>query len=183
MTITQPRAPFHVVPRGWAGPGLLAMLLFDKYGQHQRLTRQAERFAREGVPLSLSTLADQVGAATFALMPLYRRIEAHVLAADRLHGDDTTCRSSPRARPISAGCGSMSATTGPSAAPIRPPRCSTIRATAVANICAVRVRMVSERPQESLKRQIEQGCGSSADAIVREWLERVRFKVFEQKAN
>jgi transposase len=88
--ITQPPAPFHVVPRGWAGPGFLAMLLFDKYGQHQPLNRQAERFAREGVPLSLSTLADQVGAATFALMPLYRRIEAHVLAADRLHGDDTT---------------------------------------------------------------------------------------------
>jgi transposase len=89
-TITQPPAPFHVVPRGWAGPGFLAMLLFDKYGQHQPLNRQAERFAREGVPLSLSTLADQVGAATFALMPLYRRIEAHVLAAGRLHGDDTT---------------------------------------------------------------------------------------------
>jgi len=88
--ITQPPAPFHVVPRGWAGPGFLAMLLFDKYGQHQPLNRQAERFAREGVPLSLSTLADQVGAATFALMPLYRRIEAHVLAAERLHGDDTT---------------------------------------------------------------------------------------------
>ncbi|NMG41806.1 IS66 family transposase [Chelativorans sp. ZYF759] len=88
--ITQPPAPFHVVPRGWAGPGFLAMLLFDKYGQHQPLNRQAERFAREGVPLSLSTLADQVGAATFALMPLYRQIEAHVLAAERLHGDDTT---------------------------------------------------------------------------------------------
>lgn len=88
--ITQPPAPFHVVPRGWAGPGFLAMLLFDKYGQHQPLNRQAERFAREGVPLSLSTLADQVGAATFALMPLYRRLEAHVLAAERLHGDDTT---------------------------------------------------------------------------------------------
>lgn len=54
------------------------------------LNRQAERCAREGVPLSLSTLADQVGAATFALMPLYRRLEAHVLAAERLHGDDTT---------------------------------------------------------------------------------------------
>ena len=66
------------------------MLLFEKYGQHQPLNRQAERFAREGVPLSLSTLADQVGAATFALMPLYRLIEAHVLAAERLHGDDTT---------------------------------------------------------------------------------------------
>ena len=88
--ITQPPAPFHVVPRGWAGPSFLAMLLFEKYGQHQPLNRQAERFFREGVPLSLSTLADQVGAATFALMPLFRRIEAHVLAAERLHGDDTT---------------------------------------------------------------------------------------------
>jgi transposase len=86
--ITQPPTPFHVVPRGWAS--FLAMLLFEKYGQHQPLNRQAERFAREGVPLSLSTLADQVGAATFALMPLYRCIEAHVLAAERLHGDDTT---------------------------------------------------------------------------------------------
>jgi transposase len=89
-TITQPPAPFHVVPRGWAGPSFLAMLLFEKYGQHQPLNRQADRFAREGVPLSTSTLADQVGAASFALMPLYRLIEAHVLAAERLHGDDTT---------------------------------------------------------------------------------------------
>lgn len=89
-TISQPPAPFHVVPRGWAGPSFLAMLLFEKYGQHQPLNRQAERFAREGVPLSVSTLADQVGAAAFALMPLYKRIEAHVLAAERIHGDDTT---------------------------------------------------------------------------------------------
>nr|WP_086493536.1 IS66 family transposase [Novosphingobium panipatense] len=88
--ITQPPAPFHVVPRGWAGPSFLAMLLFEKYGQHQPLNRQAERFAREGVALSTSTLADQVGAAAFALMPFYRRIETHVLAARRLHGDDTT---------------------------------------------------------------------------------------------
>ena len=88
--ITQPPAPFHVVPRGWAGPSFLAMLLFEKYGQHQPLNRQADRFAREGVPLSISTLADQVGAATFALIPIYKRIETHVLSAERLHGDDTT---------------------------------------------------------------------------------------------
>lgn len=88
--IAQAPAPFHVVPRGWAGPSFLAMLLFEKYGQHQPLNRQAERFAREGVPLSLSTLADQVGAAAHALMPLYKLIEAHVLAATRIHGDDTT---------------------------------------------------------------------------------------------
>jgi len=88
--ITQPPAPFHVVPRGWAGPSFLAMLLFEKYGQHQPLNRQADRFAREGVPLSISTLADQVGAAAFALMPIYKLIEAHVLSAERIHGDDTT---------------------------------------------------------------------------------------------
>lgn len=88
--IAQAPAPFHVIPRGWAGPSFLAMLLFEKYGQHQPLNRQAERFAREGVPLSLSTLADQVGAAAHALMPLYKLIEAHVLAAARIHGDDTT---------------------------------------------------------------------------------------------
>ena len=88
--IAQAPAPFHVVPRGWAGPSFLAMLLFEKYGQHQPLNRQADRFAREGVPLSVSTLADQVGAAAFALMPLYKLIEAHALAATRLHGDDTT---------------------------------------------------------------------------------------------
>ncbi|MDR3496634.1 MAG: IS66 family transposase [Ancalomicrobiaceae bacterium] len=89
-TISQSPAPFHVVPRGWAGPNLLAMILFEKFGQHQPLNRQAERYAREGVPLSLSTLADQVGTCAAVLSPLFRRIEAHVLAAERLHGDDTT---------------------------------------------------------------------------------------------
>ena len=88
--ITQPPAPFHVTPRGFAGPSLLAMILFEKFGQHQPLNRQSERYAREGVALSLSTLADQVGACAAALRPLHALIEAHVLAADRLHGDDTT---------------------------------------------------------------------------------------------
>src|SRR3546814_14671749 len=66
------------------------MLLFEKFGAHQPLNRQRDRYAREGVDLSLSTLADQVGTCTAALMPLYLLIEAHVLAAERLHGDDTT---------------------------------------------------------------------------------------------
>ena len=87
--ITQPPAPFHPTPRGWAGPNLLAMILFEKFGQHQPLNRQAERYAREGVELSLSTLADQVGACAAALAPLHDRIAAHVLSAGRLHGDDT----------------------------------------------------------------------------------------------
>jgi transposase len=89
-TITQPPAPFHVTPRGFAGPYLLATILFDKFGQHQPLNRQSDRFAREGIDLSVSTLADQVGACTSALTPLHALVEAHVLAAERLHGDDTT---------------------------------------------------------------------------------------------
>lgn len=60
------------------------MLLFEKFGQHQPLNRQAERFAREGLDLSLSTLADQVGAAAAALAPLHEALEAHILAAGRL---------------------------------------------------------------------------------------------------
>ena len=88
--ITQPPAPFHVTPRGMFGPSFLAMLLFEKFGQHQPLNRQSERYAREGVEISLSTLADQVGACAAALQPLHTLIEAHVLAAERLHGDDTT---------------------------------------------------------------------------------------------
>jgi transposase len=89
-TIAQPPAPFHVTPRGFAGPNLLAMILFEKFGQHQPLNRQSERYRREGINLSLSTLADQVGACTSVLQPLYALIERHVLAAERLHGDDTT---------------------------------------------------------------------------------------------
>src|SRR5665213_2890782 len=52
--ISQAPAPFHVIARGWAGPSLLAMVLFEKFGQHQPLNRQAERYAKEGVPISLS---------------------------------------------------------------------------------------------------------------------------------
>ena len=89
-TISQPPAPFHVTPRGFAGPNLLAMILFEKFGQHQPLNRQSERYAREGIELSLSTLADQVGACAVVLQPLHAMIARHVLAAERLHGDDTT---------------------------------------------------------------------------------------------
>jgi transposase len=88
--ISQPPAPFHPTPRGWAGPNLLAMVLFEKFGQHQPLNRQAERYAKEGVEISLSTLADQVGACAVALQPIHDLIHAHVLSAERLHADDTT---------------------------------------------------------------------------------------------
>jgi len=89
-TITQPPAPFHPIARGRAGPGLLATIIYGKFGEHQPLNRQSEGFAREGIELNTSTLADWVGACTALLAPLVALIRAHVLAAERLHGDDTT---------------------------------------------------------------------------------------------
>jgi transposase len=88
--ISQAPAPFHAVARGWAGPSLLAMITFEKFGQHQPLNRQAERYTLEGVPIALSTMADAVGSVCTALDPLLRLLEAQVMAAERLHADDTT---------------------------------------------------------------------------------------------
>ena len=51
--ITQPPAPFHVIPRGHVGPSLLAMILYAKYGEHQPLNRQSQACAREGVDLDV----------------------------------------------------------------------------------------------------------------------------------
>ncbi|MCP1751038.1 IS66 family transposase [Bradyrhizobium elkanii] len=90
--ISQPPAPFHTTPRGFIGPQLLATILFDKFGMHIPLNRQSVCFKAERIDLPLSTLADQVGHGTFAVMPLFQLIEHHVLAAERLHGDDTTIR-------------------------------------------------------------------------------------------
>jgi transposase len=89
-TITQPPAPFHPIARGRAGPNLLAMILEAKFGQHLPLNRQSEAYALQGIELSVSTIADWVGACTANLAPLMALIDAHVLAAERLHGDDTT---------------------------------------------------------------------------------------------
>jgi transposase len=89
-TITQPPAPFHPIARGRAGAGLLAMILYGKFGNHLPLNRQSESFAREGIDLDVSTLADWVGACTATLAPLVDLIRSHVFDAARLHGDDTT---------------------------------------------------------------------------------------------
>src|SRR6202000_533183 len=76
-TIAQPPAPFHPIARGRAGPDLLATIMHAKFGEHQPLNRQSERFAREGIDLSVSTLADWVGACTSALSPLVMLIATH----------------------------------------------------------------------------------------------------------
>jgi len=65
------RAPSHPIARGRAGPGMLAHILFSKYGLHLPLNRQSTVYAREGIDLVLL-------------------IRQHVFAAERIHADDTT---------------------------------------------------------------------------------------------
>src|SRR5260221_9682401 len=88
--ITEPPAPSHPIPRGFAGPSLLAMVLVSKFLLHQPLNRQSETYAREGIELDVSTLADRVGACVVALDPIIQALWAHVLSAERIHADDTT---------------------------------------------------------------------------------------------
>ena len=79
-----------MIARGRAGANLLAMILHAKFALHQPLNRQSETYAREGIDLPLSTLADTVGACAAVLSPLADLIRAHVMASERIHGDDTT---------------------------------------------------------------------------------------------
>ena len=90
--VTEPPAPSHPIPRGFAGPSLLAMILVGKFGDHLPLNRQSAAFAREGVELDVSTLADWVGGCVAALDPILAELRRHVLAAERLHVDDTTVK-------------------------------------------------------------------------------------------
>ncbi len=64
-------------------------MIFGKYGMHLPLNRQSTCFAREGVELDISTLADWVGAVAASLQPLTDAIEPHVRAAARIHADET----------------------------------------------------------------------------------------------
>ena len=87
--IMQAEAPSRPIARGLAGPGLLAHVLVAKYADHQPLYRQAEIYAREGVELERSTLADWVGATSELLAPLHDALRQYVMSADKLHADDT----------------------------------------------------------------------------------------------
>ena len=89
-SITQAPAPSLPIARGLAGPGLLAHVLVGKFCDHLPLYRQAEIFARSGIDLDRSTLADWVGQTATLLRPLVDAVGAHVMSAGRVHADDTT---------------------------------------------------------------------------------------------
>jgi transposase len=83
------KMPAPPIERGKPGPGLIAHVLISKYCDHLPLYRQSGIYAREGVDLARSTMADWVGKANGLLTPLIGALRKHVFATDRLHGDDT----------------------------------------------------------------------------------------------
>jgi transposase len=89
QSIVQAPAPARPIERGLPGPGLLAHVLIAKYADHLPLYRQSQIYAREGVDLDRSTLADWVGAASALLAPLLEALAKHVLGGYALHADDT----------------------------------------------------------------------------------------------
>ena len=91
-TIHQAPAPSLPIERGRPGPRLLAHVLVSKFDDHLPLYRQAEIYAREGVALERSTLADWVGRATALMKPLADAIARHAMAGATLHADDTPVR-------------------------------------------------------------------------------------------
>ena len=88
-SVVEAPAPARPIDRGLPGPGLLAHVLVSKYADHLPLYRQSQMYAREGVDLDRSTLAGWVGAASELLTPLVDEIKKHVLAAAKIHADDT----------------------------------------------------------------------------------------------
>jgi len=88
-TIVQAPAASRPIARGMAGSGLLAHVLVAKYCDHLPLYRQSGIYAREGVDLERSTLADWVGQCSALLRPLVERLRHHVLGGEKLHADDT----------------------------------------------------------------------------------------------
>ena len=88
-TMAQVPMPSLPIDRGRPGPGLLGHVLVSKYCDHLPLSRQAQIYEREGVDLDRATMADWVGKAAGLLRPLVDAIAAHVMAADKLHADDT----------------------------------------------------------------------------------------------
>jgi transposase len=88
-TIVQAQAPSRPITRGYAGPGLLAHVIVSKFVDHLPLYRQSQIYSREGVELERSTLADWVGQVFHLLRPLNNALHQYVMAAAKLHTDDT----------------------------------------------------------------------------------------------
>ncbi len=87
--VVQAPAPERPITGGMATEALLAQVLVSKYADFLPLYRQAQIFARQGIELDRSTLADWVGRACWWLEPLWRLLRQHVMSSTRIFADDT----------------------------------------------------------------------------------------------
>lgn len=88
-SLTQAPVPAQVIDKGVPASGLLAQVLIAKYGDHLPLYRQEKIFARAGVAIPRSTLADWVGRCGVALQPLVDELRAALHQQNVLHADET----------------------------------------------------------------------------------------------
>ncbi len=121
--VVQSPAPARLIEGGLPTEATVAHVLVSKYADHLPLYRQAQIYARQGVHLDRSTLADWVGRAAFHLRPVHERILAHLKSSTKLFADETTVPVlDPGAvGPRPANSGPMRGTTGPGAGPTRRP--------------------------------------------------------------
>lgn len=87
--IVQIAAPSRPIARGLAGAGLLAHVLVSKYCDHLPLYRQSQIYAREGIDIERSTMAEWVAGCFHLIDPLVKALGRYVTAAGKLHADDT----------------------------------------------------------------------------------------------
>jgi transposase len=87
--MVQKPMPSLPIERGQPGAGLLAHILVSKYCDHLPLYRQSGIYAREGVELDRATMAAWVGKVAALASPLVETVADHVMAAEKLHVDDT----------------------------------------------------------------------------------------------
>ena len=88
-TIVQASAPSRPIERGLAGAGVITQVLVGKFCDHLPLYRQSQIYARQGVVVERSTLADWVAGAARLLQPLANAVRRYVLSAGKIHTDDT----------------------------------------------------------------------------------------------
>jgi transposase len=88
-SMVQAPMPALPIPRGQADASLLAHVGVAKYCDHVPLYRQSEIYARDGVELDRSQLADWMGKMAWLLQPLAEKMEEHVMAGSVIHADDT----------------------------------------------------------------------------------------------
>jgi transposase len=88
--VSQAPAPERLIEKGIPTEATVAHVMVAKYADHLPLYRQAQIFARQGITLDRSTLADWVGRAAFALRPVHARLLEHLKQSTKLFADETT---------------------------------------------------------------------------------------------